>query len=120
MIFISCLAEESTIQTPISRVNCYFLVSFDDVELQKITSRLITKFYAQIDKKNLSAEIIHKIHAIINNSFKRTDEFFKLPKIIATVPKSKTKLIFNAVEYFLNFVLIIAVIRVQAAVACLW
>ena len=63
--------EESTIQTHISRINCYFLDFFRDTELQKIDSRLIANFYAYLATKNLSAETIHKIHAIINNSFKK-------------------------------------------------
>ena len=62
--------EESTIQTHISRINCYFPDFFGDIELQKIDSRLIANFYAYLATKNLSAETIHKIHAIINNSFK--------------------------------------------------
>jgi len=63
--------EESTIQTHISRINCYFPDFFRDTELQKIDSKLIAGFYAQLSAKNLSAETIHKIHAIINNSFKK-------------------------------------------------
>ena len=63
--------EESTIQTHISRINCYFPDFFRDIELQKIDSKLIAKFYAYLSAKNLSAETIHKIHAIINNSFKK-------------------------------------------------
>ena len=63
--------EESTIQTHISRINCYFPDFFRDIELQKIDSKLIAKFYAYLSTKNLSAETIHKIHAIINNSFKK-------------------------------------------------
>lgn len=62
--------EESTIQTHISRINCYFLAFFRDIELQKIDSRFIANFYTYLATKNLSAETIHKIHAIINNSFK--------------------------------------------------
>ena len=65
------LLEESTIQTHISRINCYLSDFFRDTELQKIDSRLIANFYACLAKKNLSAETIHKIHAIINNSFKK-------------------------------------------------
>ncbi len=63
--------EESTIQTHINRINCYFPDFFGDIELQKIDSRLIANFYAYLATKNLSAETIHKIHAIINNSFKK-------------------------------------------------
>ncbi|MBQ6757529.1 MAG: site-specific integrase [Selenomonadaceae bacterium] len=63
--------EESTVQTHISRINCYFPDFFGDIELQKFDSRLIANFYAYLAKKNLSAETIHKIHAIINNSFKK-------------------------------------------------
>lgn len=63
--------EESTIQTHISRINCYFLDFFRNIELQKIDSKLIAGFYAHLATKNLSAETIHKIHAIINNSFKK-------------------------------------------------
>ncbi|MBR6013717.1 MAG: phage integrase SAM-like domain-containing protein, partial [Selenomonadaceae bacterium] len=55
----------------ISRINCYFPDFFRDTELQKIDSKLIAKFYAYLATKNLSAETIHKIHAIINNSFKK-------------------------------------------------
>ena len=83
--------EESTIQTHISRINCYFPDFFGDIELQKIDSRLIANFYAHLSAKNLSAETIHKIHAIINNSFKKAvrDGFvvanpalgIKLPKV---------------------------------------
>lgn len=63
--------EESTIQTHIGRINCYFPKFFRDIELQKIDSRLIANFYAYLATKNLSPETIHKIHAIINNSFKK-------------------------------------------------
>lgn len=63
--------EESTIQTHISRINCYFPTFFGNIELQKIDSRFIANFYAHLSEKNLSAETIHKIHAIINNSFKK-------------------------------------------------
>ena len=63
--------EESTIQTHISRINCYFPDFFGDTELQKVDSKLIAGFYAPLSTKNLSAETIHKIHAIINNSFKK-------------------------------------------------
>ena len=37
--------EEFTIQTHISRINCYFSF-FSDIELQKIDSRRVTDFYA--------------------------------------------------------------------------
>ena len=63
--------EESTIQTHVSRINCYFPDFFGDTELQRIDSKLIAGFYAYLSTKNLSAETIHKIHAIINNSFKK-------------------------------------------------
>lgn len=62
--------EESTIQTHISRINCYFKNFFQDIELQKIDSKLLSDFYAHLNLKNLSAETVHKIHAIVNNSFK--------------------------------------------------
>lgn len=62
--------EESTIQTHISRINCYFKDFFQDVELQKIDSKLLSDFYTYLNLKNLSAETVHKIHAIVNNSFK--------------------------------------------------
>jgi len=63
--------EESTIQTHISRINCYFKDFFQNIELQKIDSKLLSDFYAHLNLKNLSAETVHKIHAIINNSFKK-------------------------------------------------
>ena len=62
--------EESTIQTHISRINCYFKDFFQDIELQKIDSKLLSDFYVHLNLKNLSAETVHKIHAIVNNSFK--------------------------------------------------
>ena len=62
--------EDSTIQTHISRINCYFKNFFKDIELQKIDSKIISDFYAHLNLKNLSAETVHKIHAIVNNSFK--------------------------------------------------
>ena len=61
--------EESTIQTHLSRIDCYFKKFFKDTEIQKIDAKMLTNFYAQL-KSNLSAETIHKIHAIVNNSFK--------------------------------------------------
>ena len=64
--------EESTIQTHISRINYYFPDFFGDTELQKIDSKLIAGFYAQLSTKNFFVETLHKIHAIINNSFKKS------------------------------------------------
>ena len=48
--------EDSTIQTHISRINCYFKDFFKNIELQKIDSKLLSDFYAQLNSKNLSAE----------------------------------------------------------------
>ena len=85
--------EESTIQTHISRINCYFSF-FSDIELQKIDSRLIANFYSYLATKNLSAETIHKIHAIINNSFKKAVRDGLVagnPAIKITLPKVHQK-----------------------------
>ena len=43
--------EESTIQTHISRITCYFPAFFGNVELQKIDSKFIANFYAHLSEK---------------------------------------------------------------------
>ena len=108
--------EESTIQTHISRINCYFPDFFRDTELQKIDSKLIAKFYAYLTTKNLSAETIHKIHAIINNSFKKAFRDglvvanpalgIKLPKVHlkekSSLSDSEVRLILQAAKVYCN------------------
>ena len=42
--------EESTIQTHISRINCYFKNFFQNIELQKIDSKLLSDFYSNSEK----------------------------------------------------------------------
>ena len=85
--------EESTIQTHFSRIRCYFKSFFGNIDLQKVDSKLIANFYAQLNK-TISAETIRKIHAIINNAFKKAlrDNFVNVnPADGITLPKVHQK-----------------------------
>lgn len=62
--------EESTIATHRARIKCYFTGYFRKTTIGHVTSQRIIKFYGELGDK-ISAETIHKIHAIINNSFSK-------------------------------------------------
>lgn len=83
------LLEQSTIETHMDRIKCYFDPFFQGTEIQDIDTPLIARFYAWLSKK-LSPESVHKVHAIVNNSFKkavRDDIVIKNPTIGIRLPK---------------------------------
>jgi integrase len=108
--------EKSTIETHKDRINCYLKPYFKKMSYKDITSHDIINLHKQLSKK-LSAESIHKVHAIIANSFKKlyrdnlVDKnpclYIKLPKIVIKEKKPLTKdeitlLLNTAKEYVKN------------------
>ena len=85
--------EESTIQTHKGRIKSYFEPFFGNTAIQDVDSKLIAAFYAKLNRK-ISPETIRKVHAIINNAFKKAlrDKFVNVnPANGITLPKVHQK-----------------------------
>ncbi len=61
--------KASSIATHASRIRLYIKPYFGNIEIQKVTLTMLHAFYTSLVNK-VSAHTVHKVHNIINNSFK--------------------------------------------------
>ena len=93
--------ERHTLLTHEQRIRHDLQPFFGNKKPQDIKAQDIIQLYADMTNRGLQAETIHRVHAIINNAFKKLmrDErvfknpcqFIKLPKIVVEEKKPLTK-----------------------------
>ena len=82
--------ENTTINVHKQRIKCYIVPTFKDKYAENITPKDIIELYEKLANK-VQPETIHKVHAILNNSFQKLlrdkivsenpCKYIKLPKI---------------------------------------
>lgn len=85
--------KASSIATHASRIRLYIEPYFGNIEIQKVTLPMLHAFYTSLAAK-VSAHTVHKVHNIINNSFKfavRDGIVAFNPAANALLPKFKVK-----------------------------